>query len=68
LTDLWQIQLKREGEKAQVRKNKNTKMEIAVNTWKCRESSETTLRNYIPINLIILKKWTNSLILITIQN
>jgi hypothetical protein len=27
--------------------------------WKSRESSETILRNYIPINLRILKKWTN---------
>jgi hypothetical protein len=26
---------------------------------KSKESSETTLRNYIPINLKLLKKWTN---------
>jgi hypothetical protein len=26
---------------------------------KSRESSETTLGTYIPINLKILKKWTN---------
>jgi hypothetical protein len=27
--------------------------------WKCRKSSETTLRAYILINLKILKKWTD---------
>jgi hypothetical protein len=33
-----------------------------------RESSETSLRTYIPVNLKILKKWMNFYILMVFQN
>jgi hypothetical protein len=46
-------------EKTQISKIKNAKRAITTNTTKSRKSSETTLRTYIPINLKILKKWTN---------
>jgi hypothetical protein len=46
-------------EKTQISKIRKAKGEITTNTKKSRESSETTLRTYIPINLKILKKWTN---------
>jgi hypothetical protein len=43
----------------QLSKNRNAKGEITTNTQKSRESSDTALRTYIPINLKILRKWTN---------
>jgi hypothetical protein len=46
-------------EKTQIIKIRNTKEEIKTNTKKSRESSETTLRTYISVNLKILKKWTD---------
>jgi hypothetical protein len=46
-------------EKTQISKIRNKKGKITTNTKKSRGSSETTLRAYIPINLKILKKWTN---------
>jgi hypothetical protein len=46
-------------EKTQVSKIRNAKGEIKQTPRKSRESSEITLRTYIPINLKILKKWTN---------
>jgi hypothetical protein len=46
-------------EKNQIIKIRNAKGEITTNTTEIRESSETILRTYIPINLKILKKWTN---------
>jgi hypothetical protein len=52
-------------EKTQIRKIRNTEGEI---TTKSRESSETSLRTYIPINLKILKKWAKFWILMIIQN
>jgi hypothetical protein len=45
--------------KTQISKIRNAKGKITTNTKKYRESSETTLRTYIPINLKISKKWTN---------
>jgi hypothetical protein len=46
-------------EKPQISKIRNAKGEITTNIKDSRDSSETTLRTYIPINLKILKKWTN---------
>jgi hypothetical protein len=46
-------------EKTQISKIRNAKGEIKHTPRKSRETSETTLRTYIPINLKILKKWTN---------
>jgi hypothetical protein len=46
-------------EKTQINEIRNKKGEITTNTKKIQESSETTLRNYIPINLKIFKKWTD---------
>jgi hypothetical protein len=46
-------------EKMQISKIRNTKGEIKQTRWNSRESSESTLKNYIPINLTILKKQTN---------
>jgi hypothetical protein len=54
-------------EKTQINEIRNKKEEITT-PRKFRELSETTLRTYIPINLKILKKWTNFWILMTIQN
>jgi hypothetical protein len=45
-------------EKTQISKIRNAKSEQQT-PQKSRESSETTLRTCIPINLKILKKWTN---------
>jgi hypothetical protein len=45
-------------EKTQISRIRNAKGEITT-PRKPRKSSETTLRNYIQINLKILKKWTN---------
>jgi hypothetical protein len=50
---------KMKREKTQTSKIRNAKGEITTSIQKSRESSETTLRTYIPINLNILKKWTN---------
>jgi hypothetical protein len=49
-------------EKTQISKIRNAKGEITKKTKKKkkpRDSSETTLRTYIPINLKILKKQTD---------
>jgi hypothetical protein len=46
-------------EKTQISRIKNAKGEITTNPWKSRNSSETTSRTYIEINLKILKKWTD---------
>jgi hypothetical protein len=46
-------------EKTQISKVRSEKGEITTNTKEIRESSETTLRTYIPINWKILKKWKN---------
>jgi hypothetical protein len=46
-------------EKTQISKIRNNKGEIKQTPRKSRESAETILRAYIPINLKILKKWTN---------
>jgi hypothetical protein len=43
-------------EKTQISKIRNAKGEIKTNTIEIQESSETTLRTYIQINLKILKK------------
>jgi hypothetical protein len=45
-------------EKSQIKKIRNAKGEKTT-PRKSTESPETTLRTYIPINLKILKKWTN---------
>jgi hypothetical protein len=45
--------------KTQINKIRNMKGEITKTPRKFKESSETTLKNFIPINLKILKKWTN---------
>jgi hypothetical protein len=45
--------------KTQISKIRNEKGEITTNTMKSRESLETTLKTYIPINWKILKEWTN---------
>jgi hypothetical protein len=47
-------------EKTQISKIRNVKGEITTNTTEIQESSQNTLRTYIPINLKILKKWTSS--------
>jgi hypothetical protein len=44
-------------QKTHIRKIRSKKWEITANT---KESPETILRNCIPINWKILKKWTNS--------
>jgi hypothetical protein len=44
-------------EKTEISKIRNEKEEITT-PQKSRESSETTLRTYLPINWGILKKWT----------
>jgi hypothetical protein len=46
-------------EKTQISKIRIKKGEITTTPRKFRGSSETTLRTHIPINLKILKKWTN---------
>jgi hypothetical protein len=46
-------------DKTQISKIRNEKREIKQTPRKFRESSETTLRTYIPINLKILKIWEN---------
>jgi hypothetical protein len=46
-------------EKTQISKIRNAKGEITTNTTEIQGSSETTSRTYIPINLKVLKKWTN---------
>jgi hypothetical protein len=46
--------MKREKTKSEMQRGDNNK-----HPWKSRESSETTLRTYIPINWKILKKWKN---------
>jgi hypothetical protein len=51
---------KTKREKTQISKIRNAKAVITTNTTEIQGSSETTLRNYIPVNLKILKKWTNS--------
>jgi hypothetical protein len=51
--------------KTQISKTRNKKGKITTNA---KESSETTLRTYIPINWKSLKKWTDFWILMTIQN
>jgi hypothetical protein len=43
-------------EKTQISKIRNAKGEIITNTMEVQETSETTLRTYIQINLKILKK------------
>jgi hypothetical protein len=45
--------------KTQISKIRNKKGEIKQTPQKSRESAETDLRTYIPINWKILKKWTN---------
>jgi hypothetical protein len=55
-------------EKTQINKIRNAKGEIKRTPQKSRKSSQTALRTYTPINLKILKKWTDFLILMTIQN
>jgi hypothetical protein len=55
-------------QKDQNSKVRNEKGAITTNTKKSMESSETTLRTYIPINWKILKKCTNFLIFMTTQN
>jgi translation elongation factor EF-4 len=49
-------QTKVRREKTQIIKIRNAKGKITT-PWKSRESSETTLRNYILISLKIVKKW-----------
>jgi hypothetical protein len=46
-------------EKTQISKIRNKKGREQQTPKKSRESSETTLRTYIPIHWKILKKWTN---------
>jgi hypothetical protein len=46
-------------EKTQISKIRNAKEDIITNTTESRQSSETTLRTYITVNLKILTKWTN---------
>jgi hypothetical protein len=46
-------------EKTQISKIRNSNGEMTTNTTEIQESSETTLRTYILINLKILKKWTD---------
>jgi hypothetical protein len=46
-------------EKNPINKIRNAKGEITTNTMEIQESSETTLRTYMLINLKILKKWTD---------
>jgi hypothetical protein len=60
--------IKMRREKTQISKIRNAKGDITQTPRKSRESSETTLRIYIPINFKILKKWINFEILMTIQN
>jgi hypothetical protein len=45
-------------EKTQISKIRNAKGEITTNTMEIQESSETSVRTYILINLKIFKKWT----------
>jgi hypothetical protein len=45
-------------EKTQISKIRKAKQEIKTNTKETQESSGTTLRTCIPINLKILMKWT----------
>jgi hypothetical protein len=47
---------KKNGKRKKKKKEDTSKKK---KSWKSRESSETTLRTYIPINLKILKKWAN---------
>jgi hypothetical protein len=46
-------------EKTKLTKSEMKKGRKQQTPWKSRESLETTLRTYIPINCKILKKWTN---------
>jgi ribosomal protein S9 len=47
-------------EKTQISKIRNSNGEITINTKDIQGIiRETTLRTYIPINLKILKEWTN---------
>jgi hypothetical protein len=46
-------------ERTQISKIRKAKGEITTKPRKSRESSETTLKIYIPINWKTLKKWTN---------
>jgi hypothetical protein len=46
-------------EKTQISKIRTAKKEITTKTMEVQESSETTLRTYIQINLKIVKKWTD---------
>jgi hypothetical protein len=46
-------------EKTQISKIRNAKGEIKTNTTEIQETSKTTLRTYILINLKILMKWTD---------
>jgi hypothetical protein len=43
-------------EKTQISKIRSTKGEIKQTPWKFKESSDTTLRTYITVNLKTLKK------------
>jgi hypothetical protein len=46
-------------EETKINKIRNDKEEINNKPQKSTDSSETTLRTYIPTNWKILKKWTN---------
>jgi hypothetical protein len=46
-------------EKTQINEIRNSKREITRSTMESRESSETTLRNYILTIFKVLMKWTN---------
>jgi hypothetical protein len=56
-------------EKTCISKIRKEKGEVTTNTKEIQGiSSDTMLRAYIPINLKILKKWTNFYILLSIPN
>jgi hypothetical protein len=46
-------------EKTQISKIRSVKREITVNTMEIKGIFKDYLRTYIPINLKILKEWTN---------
>jgi hypothetical protein len=46
-------------EKTQISKIRSAKGKITTNTTEIQGNIRDTLRTYIPINLKILKKWTN---------
>jgi hypothetical protein len=46
-------------EKTQISKIRNAKGEITTSTMEVQEIIRDYFENYIPINLKILKKWTN---------